>query len=223
MLKKYLSSSIGKKQVVAVTGLMLILFLIAHLAGNLLIYRGPEAINIYSHTLHSFGPLLRVLELGLTAVFAIHIIFTAMVVIENKKARPIAYAGTPAESKRSLATRIMPYSGTIILFYIIKHLFDFTFVDTTGAEGFINGQNMGLYGVIVNEFSNLYDVSIYVIAMIAVGFHLVHAIQSVCQTFGWNHPVYTPIVKKISLVLGIIIAVSFAAIPLYVWFAIAGN
>jgi succinate dehydrogenase / fumarate reductase cytochrome b subunit len=223
MLKRYFSSSIGKKQTVAVTGFLLILFLIVHLAGNLLIYKGPEAINIYSHTLHSLGPLLWVMELGLTAIFVIHIVFTAMVVVENKKARPIAYSGKQGDTERSLATRLMPYTGTILLIYVISHLFDFTFADPTGADAFINGQNLGLYGLIVNEFSDPYHVLWYVVAMAAVGFHLVHAIQSLCQTFGWNHPTYTPFIKKMSLILGLLISISFAAIPVYVWLVIAPN
>ena len=217
MFKRYFSSSIGKKQTVAVSGLLLILFLIAHLAGNLMIYRGPEAINIYSHTLHSFGLLIRLAEFGLAGIFLIHIIFTAMVVIENKKARPTSYHGTDGYPQRSLATRLMPYTGTILLVYVISHLFDFTIADPNGADAFVNGQNLGLYGLIVNEFSNPYAVLWYLVAMAAVGFHLVHAVQSLCQTFGWNHPTYTPIVKKISMGFGILISLAFASIPLYVW------
>lgn len=217
MIKRYFSSSIGKKQTVAVSGLLLILFLIAHLAGNLMIYRGPEAINIYSHTLHSFGLIIRLAEFGLAGIFLVHIIFTAMVVIENKKARPTSYHGHEGYKERSLATRLMPYTGTVLLIYIISHLFDFTFADANGAEAFVNGQNLGLYGLIVNEFSNPYAVLWYLIAMAAVGFHLVHAVQSLCQTFGWNNPIYTPMVKKISMVFGVLIAVTFASIPVYVW------
>ncbi len=216
-MRSRLLSSIGKKQVVAVSGLLLILFLIAHLAGNLLIYRGPEAINIYSHTLHSFGPLIRLAEFGLAAIFIIHIVFTAMVVIENKKARPIGYAGGESYKQRSLATRLMPYTGTILLIYVISHLFDFTLANANGPGAFVNGQNLGLYGLIVNEFANPYEVLWYVIAMAAVGFHLVHAIQSVFQTFGFHNPRVTPIIKKAGYVLGILISVSFASIPIYVW------
>ncbi len=220
-MRSWLMSSIGKKQVVAVSGLLLILFLIAHLAGNLLIYRGPEAINIYSHTLHSFGLFIRLAEFGLAAIFLIHIAFTAMVVIDNKKARPIGYIGGQPYKERSLATRLMPYTGTILLIYVITHLFDFTLANSNGPGAFVNGQNLGLYGLIVNAFANPYEVLWYVVAMAAVGFHLVHAIQSVCQTFGLNHPVVTPVLKKISFVLGVLISVSFASIPIYVWLFIS--
>ncbi len=222
MFRRYIKSSVGRKQIVAVSGLLLILFLIAHLAGNLLIFRGPDAINIYSHTLHSFGPIIRIIEFGLAAIFMIHIAFTAMVVIDNKKARPITYAGANGYPERSLATRLMPYTGTVLLIYIISHLFDFTLANPNGSDAFVNGLNMGLYGLIVNEFRNPYAVLWYVIAMTSVGFHLVHAVQSLCQTFGWNHPRYTPIVKKISFVFGVGIALSFASIPLYVWLVVNG-
>jgi len=217
MLGRYISSSIGKKQVVAVSGLLLILFLIVHLAGNLLIFGGPEAINIYSSTLHSFGPFVRIAEFGLALIFLVHIAFTAMVVVENKKARPVSYAGGQGYKERSLATRLMPYTGTVLLLYVITHLFDFTIADHTGSNAFFQGQNLGLYGLILNEFSNPYKVLWYLIAMAAVGFHLIHAIQSVAQSFGLNHPKWTPVLKNVSLILGLLISLSFASIPLYVW------
>ena len=220
MLKEYFTSSIGKKQVVAVTGLLLVLFLIAHLCGNLLIFQGPEAINLYSRTLHSLGGLLWIARIGLLATFLLHITFTLMVVIENRKARPIAYQGS-SSSKRSLATRLMPYTGTILLAYVILHLFDFTLASQTGSEAFVNGQNLGLYGLIVNEFSEPISVLWYLLAMGAVGFHLSHGVQSVAQSFGINHPFYTPLIKKISVSLGVIIGIAFATIPLYVWLVVS--
>ncbi len=218
---KYRCSSICKKQIVAITGLLLVLFLIMHLAGNLLIYKGPEAINGYSQTLHSLGGLLWVARIGLLAVFLTHIIFTILVVIENRKARPTPYEGGASYKQRSLATRLMPYTGTILLAYIISHLLDFTIVSKGGSATFINGQNFGLYGRIVNEFGELDAVLWYVIAMGAIGFHLAHGIQSVMQSFGWNHPVYTPLVKKMSVLVGTGIAVAFASIPIYIWLVIS--
>lgn len=221
MLKKYFASSIGKKQVVAVSGLMLILFLIAHLAGNLFIYGGPGAFNQYAATLESLGPVLVLIETLLTLVFVTHIVFTAMVVIENKRARPIQYAGGLASKERSLATRLMPYTGTVLLVYIITHLCDFVFADATSSASTFGGQQLGLYGLVVHTFMNPLKVVWYLVAMMAVGFHLVHAVQSVLQTFGINHPYYTPIIRKVSLVFGILIALGFSIIPFYVWLVVA--
>ena len=200
---------------------MLILFLISHLAGNLFIYGGPEAFNKYAETLKSLGPVLLVVELLLTLVFVVHIAFTAIVVIDNRRARPVQYAGGLASKERSLATRIMPYTGVILLVYIITHLCDFVFVDTMSAASVFDGQQLGLYGLVVHTFMNPFKVLWYIVAMMAVGFHLVHAVQSVMQTFGLNHPYYTPIIKKFSLVFGILIALGFSIIPLYVWLVVA--
>ncbi len=219
MLKKYFSSSIGKKQTVAVTGFMLILFLIMHLAGNCFIYAGPETFNKYAATLESLGPVLKLIEWALTAVFAIHIAFTAMVVIENKKSRPVGYAASHYK-ERSLATRLMPYTGIILLVYICTHLFDFTFADTTTAISIFQNHQLGLYGLVVRSFMNPIKLVWYLIAMSAVGFHLSHAIQSLLQTFGVSHPAYTSFFRKLSLGLGVGIALGFSIIPLYVWFYI---
>lgn len=221
MLKKYFTSSIGKKQVVAVSGLFLILFLIAHLAGNLFIYGGPEVFNKYAATLKSLGPVLVVIESVLTLIFVTHIVFTAMVVIENKKSRPVQYAAGTAYKERSLATRLMPYTGTVLLVYLITHLCDFTFSDPTTSVSVFAGQQLGLYGLVVHAFMNPLWVAWYVVAMIAVGFHLVHAFQSVMQTFGINHPYYTPFIKKFSLAFGIFISLAFSIIPLYIWLVVA--
>jgi len=217
MIKQYLSSSIGRKQVVAVSGLMLVLFLIAHLAGNLTIFGGPELLNAYSAKLHSFGPILKILEYGLTLVFLVHIIFTIFVVKDNRKARPVGYKGSQAYKERSIATKLMPLTGTIILVYLVLHLLDFTFANEFGPSSFVNGQHMGLYGLVYNAFLSPVRVAWYVAAMISLGLHLVHAVQSVLQTFGLNHEYYTPIVKKISVVFGTVIAIAYSILPVYVW------
>ncbi|MGE4170559.1 MAG: succinate dehydrogenase cytochrome b subunit [Candidatus Margulisiibacteriota bacterium] len=224
MLKQYLASSIGKKQVVAVSGLMLILFLIMHLAGNLLIFRGPDVFNAYSEKLHSLGPVLFVIELSLTAVFLIHICFTAMVVVENRRARAKNYAvNNNPVVKRSLPTRLMPYTGAILIVYLISHLIDFTFTEPSGAMAMVHDRFLGLYGLVFNSFLSPIRVVWYWIAMAAIGFHLAHAIQSVVQTFGFNHPRYTPVIQKISLILGIVIALAFSSIPFYVLFLASGG
>lgn len=212
------SSSIGKKQVVAITGLFLILFLIFHLSGNFLIYKGPDAFNAYAEFLENLGAIKWMARLGLIALFLIHIVFTAMVVIDNRKARPQAYEVVKPVMKRSWATRLMPYTGSVILLYLIFHLLDYTLADHSGQNSIVNGQAMELYGLVYNSFQNPIRVAFYVIGMTAVGFHLTHAIQSVMQTFGFYHVRYTPIIKRVSLVLGIAIAVGFASIPFYMMF-----
>jgi len=217
MLKSYIGSSIGKKQIVAITGIALVLFLVAHLAGNLLIYSGPEAYNGYSEKLHHLGAILWVLRIGLLASFILHFAFTALLVIQNKKARSQGYERPLHKKTRSFAAKIMPLSGAILFFYIISHLFDFTFTEVTPANSFVNGEDLGLYGLVVNTLTIPGRALWYIIAMCAVGMHLTHAIQSLFQTMGTNHAVYTPFIKKLSVFLGLLVAVAFASIPVYLF------
>lgn len=218
MLKSYLGSSVGKKQIVAITGISLVLFLIAHLAGNLLIYSGPEAYNGYAAKLHSLGALLWVARIGLLTSFILHFTFTALLVIQNKKARGQAYSQSLHPKTRSFSARIMPLSGVVLFVYIISHIFDFTLTEPTVHNAVINGVDLGLYGLVVNTFKEPVESLWYIIAMIAVGMHLTHAIQSLFQTLGTNHPVYTPTIKTASVLFGLVIGAAFASIPLYVFF-----
>jgi len=216
MLKAYLSSSIGKKQIVAITGLMMAMFLITHLSGNLLMFKGPQALNSYSQMLHDLGGILWVARIGLLGAFVAHFSFTIALVIQNRKARGQSYSTSVNKKTRSFTARLMPFSGGILFAYIVIHLLDFTFTDVTVVNAMVNGEFLGLYGLVYNEFMNPFDSLFYIVAMMSVGFHLTHGIQSVMQTYGFNHPVYTPLIKKISVVLGSVIAVGFSSIPVYV-------
>ena len=179
----YLKSSIGKKQLVAVSGLGMVVFLIVHLLGNLLVFVGPEALNEYAKKLHSLGPLLWVARLGLLATFFLHFGLVIHLIIQNKKARKNSYS-TPLHKKtRSLFTQTMKLSGVIIFLYIGIHLYDFTFTKHTPDISSINGVYYGLYGHLYNYFLNPLRSIFYVLAMISIGFHLVHGVQSVLQTF----------------------------------------
>jgi len=216
MLKAYLSSSIGKKQIIAITGLMMAMFLITHLSGNLLMFKGPQALNSYSQMLHDLGGILWVARIGLLGAFVAHFSFTIALVIQNRKARGQSYSTSVNKKTRSFTARLMPFSGGILFAYIVIHLLDFTFTDVTAVNAMVNGEFLGLYGLVYNEFMNPFDSLFYIVAMMSVGFHLTHGIQSVMQTYGFNHPVYTPLIKKISVVLGSVIAVGFSSIPVYV-------
>ncbi len=221
ILRRYIGSSIGKKQIVAVSGLLLILFLVAHLAGNLLIYKGPVVFNHYAEALRSMTLVFYIINVALIAIFGIHIVFTVMVVKENIQARKKRYeVQVPAAGKRPLSTRTMAITGPLILTFLIIHLVDFTFTKPELPQSLFKGIDLGLYGLIVNSFMNPVRSVFYIVAMFAIGLHLAHAFQSVCQTFGWNHPRYMPFVRKLSLAVGIIISVGFSTIPVYMYFFI---
>jgi succinate dehydrogenase / fumarate reductase cytochrome b subunit len=218
MCFQLLKSSVGKKQIVAVTGLMLIVFVIGHLFGNLFIFAGPKAFNWYADTLAGFRPWLYLIEIALLFVFLIHIFVTVLVVLENIRSAGITrYNVANSKSNRSLATRLRVWTGLFIFTFIIWHLLDFTFSDRNGARSVIGHKSLGLYGVVYNSFLNPVHSLLYIIAMFCVGFHLSHGVQSCLQTFGFNHPKYSPMIKSVSNWFGFLIAMGFSAIPVYVF------
>ncbi len=210
-------SSVGKKQIVAATGLFLILFVIAHLAGNLFIYGGPSVFNGYAEKLAHLRPGLYLLEFGLLLIFLIHLFVTAQLVWENWQARPQRYATYKPSEERSLSAKLMSYTGTLIFAFVVWHILDFTFADHVGPRSILSdGLSYGLYGIVINSFSNPTHSALYILAMIAVGMHLSHGIQSFFQTFGVNHPRYTIAIRKTSNFLGTLIAIGYSTIPIYV-------
>ena len=214
MIKAYVASQIGKKQLVAITGLALVLFVFFHLSANLLLFLGPEVFNFFPELIHSTGPLLRILEAGLASVFIIHIILTIALVRQNRRARPVNYKFTE-QKERSLATRLMPYTGTILLLFLAFHINDFVLQDHSGIKSVVSGDSLGLYGLIYNAFENPLRVIFYILGVSSLGFHLSHGIQSVVQTLGYYHPNYTPIIKQASRAIGVTVAILFSSIPLY--------
>jgi succinate dehydrogenase / fumarate reductase cytochrome b subunit len=217
--QNYFSSSIGRKQTVAITGLALILFLVGHLAGNLLIYLGPHAYNGYAEKLAGLRPGLYVIEFGLLAVFLTHIHFTSSLVLENIRARSKRLSPDSPKGERSLATRIMPFTGALLIWFVIQHLLDFTFTAHNGLRSVLaDGQDHGLFGLVYNSFQDPRNVAFYIAAMASVGFHLSHGIESTVQTLGFNHPVYTPRVRSLSRWLGFIIAAAYSSLPIAVYF-----
>jgi succinate dehydrogenase / fumarate reductase cytochrome b subunit len=212
-----LKSSIGKKQIVAITGLLLIFYLIAHLAGNLFIYLGPAAFNRYAQTLAGLRPGLYLIEIGLLFVFLIHIFVTTLLILENIRSAGVTrYKVSNSKSDRPWSTRLRVYTGLFIFAFVIYHLLDFTFSDRTGVRSMIGHKSYGLYGVVYNSFLNPVHSIIYIVAMFCVGFHLAHGVQSCMQSFGFNHPKYSPMMKTASNWLGFLIAFGFSSIPVYV-------
>jgi len=218
-LLKLLQSSIGKKQIVAATGIVLYGFLIGHLGGNLLFYLGPDAFNEYSQHLHHLQPWLNIVRTILILSFIVHMYVTLLIVKENRKARGSQkYAIDKPQTHRSFAVRTMPISGPILLGYIIFHLMDFTY-NSFQISSFvlsISDRSLGLYGIVYNSFLSPLRTVWYLLAMVSVGLHISHGFQSMAQTFGFNHPTYTPIIQKTGLILGIAISVGFSSIPIYV-------
>ena len=214
-----LTSSITKKQIVAVTGLCLVLFIIAHLVDNLFIYGGPEIFNGWAQKLHELGPLLWLMRIGLIVVFIAHVFVTYLLVIENIKARG-GKAYQVNNAPLSWAQRLMPYSGAYLFFYVIWHLLDFTLIDQHGERSFINGENQGIYGVVVNAFADPLHGLLYIIAMCFLGLHLAHGVESFIQTLGFNHARWAKGLKTFSQYFALAIVVAYSSVPIYVYFGL---
>ena len=198
---KWPTSSVARKQIVACTGLMILCFVLAHLAGNLLIFAGPLTFNAYAAKLASLRPLLLIFEIGLIILASIHIITTLTLVWENRKARPSAYSIARAVGPSLLGAKWMPITGPIILIFVLFHLWDFTFAQH-GVRNLVQDQDLGLYGVVYNYFRDPLHSAIYILALIAL------------QTFGLNNNQTSPFLKKISVIVGLVVALAYILIPI---------
>ncbi len=214
--QKAFSSSIGSKFLIASTGILLLLFLISHLAGNLLFIAGPDAFNEYSHALIS-NPLIYAAELGLVAIFVLHIIKTVGLVAGSYAARPQRYAKRTwaktknARSRKSLSSSTMIVTGTITLLFVVTHLATFKY----GAYYETPEGLRDLYRLQLAVFSNPGYVAFYLVAMGVIVFHLWHGVTSALQSFGVNSPTWTPRLLVIGRGLAILIGLGFAILPIY--------
>ncbi len=204
-----LSSSIGKKLMMAITGLGFIGFLIAHLAGNLTLYGGMDSFNLYAEKLHTMGPVVTLAEFGLLFFAIVHISTGVILFLQNFKARPQAYVVKKSAGGRTIGSMTMPYSGFLILLFVILHLADFHFVDKTGTT---------IFQIVSQTFANPVYIVVYTVAVVIVAIHVSHGFWSLFQTIGFNHPKYTPTVKGLGIVLSFIFGVGFGFLPLYVAF-----
>lgn len=217
----YFRSTIGRKQLMALAGLGLCLFVLTHVIGNFLLFVGPEAYNQYSHKLTS-NPLIFVAEAGLVAIFLLHAFEGAMVSWKNYSARPQGYAKLPSGPKRTTWTqRTMAWQGVVILVFVVLHILTFkygTHYDVTYGNETIRD----LFRLVVEVFQSPVYVTWYVIAVIILGYHLSHGFYSSLQTLGAHHPAYTPKFKCASVIYGVFIGLGFAIQPLYMMFIYKG-
>lgn len=215
------STSVGQKIVIGVTGFALFLYLLIHIAGNLMIFFGPAFFNKYAYTLEA-NPLLPVIELGLLAIFLMHVYKTIQMFLGNQSTRPAKYemkrtAGKP--SRKSLASSTMIVSGLWLLVFIIIHVKAFRF--SPEYEWPAGGRD--LYRQELEALSNPLIVGFYVLSMVVVGSHLWHGISSALQSLGLDHPVWTPRVLAAAKVIAFLIAAGFMIIAVWVYLQHGGN
>jgi len=212
-------SSLGKKYIMAVTGFLLFLFVIGHLVGNLQIFLGPEAINRYGHFLQSNYELVWPARIGLLIFVGLHIWSAAKLSLENRAARPIAYA-TYQPIGSTYASRTMLMSGLIILAFVIYHLLHFTvqtqYINLTGQNftTFMDPEKRhDIFKMMVVGFNNGWFSAFYMLGMALLCLHLSHGLSSMFQSIGWNSSAYRPILDAAARGLAILIFLGYVSIP----------
>jgi succinate dehydrogenase / fumarate reductase cytochrome b subunit len=202
-----LSSSIGKKLIMAITGLGFCFFLISHLAGNLIIYVGNDAFNYYAERLHSLGPLLILAEMGLLFLGVVHISTGAYLSYQNFRARPKRYKKKRNAGGRTIGSSTMPYTGFLILIFIIIHLIDFHFIEKADRS---------IYQIVLETFSNPGYAIFYILSMVVVATHVDHGFWSLLQTLGINNLEYMPVLRMVSSAFSFFVGIGFGSIPVFI-------
>jgi succinate dehydrogenase / fumarate reductase cytochrome b subunit len=205
---RILSTSVGKKQLMAVTGLLFLLFLAVHLIGNLTIYGGIAAFNAYVDKLHGLGALLAVAEVVMVLAALIHITLAVILFLENRRARPVKYAvDKTGGGGRTFASQTMPYTGLLILLFLVIHL-------GTASRFFTDRTVKTTFQVLTEIFANPVYVVFYMASMAVVAFHVQHGLWSAFQTLGANHPKYMLTIERLSIIFAIIVAIGFGSLPI---------
>lgn len=221
-LLKMLSSSLGKKLMMSLTGFFVIVFLLVHLMGNLTMFMddGGATFNAYANFM-STNPVIEVVAYFLYFFFVLHIVVATWITLVNQKKRPVGYKKLDASANSTWASRNMFVLGLLIFAFLFIHLKDFWWVykvlDVDLPKDYL-GNNRDLYALIVAQFKTTFGLVTYLIGLVALFYHLTHGFESAFQTLGWDHKKYTPIIKFFSWAYAIIVPLGFATMPIYFYF-----
>lgn len=219
---KTLKSTLGRKLIMALTGLFLILFLTGHLAGNMQLFYndGGQAFNIYAKFMTS-NPIVKLLSYLTYISVIVHVIYSILLSNLNKSARPIGYAQSGASTNSTWSSRNMGILGTVILVFLAGHMYSFWYqMHWGGIPTVMYGteEYKDLYTVVQVAFQQTWMVALYVIAMGFLAFHLSHGFSSAFQSLGLNHVKYSPAIQAVGKFYCIVVPALFAAMPLYIYF-----
>ena len=217
-ISNFCHSSVGRKMIVAVTGVILIVFIIGHLLGNLQIFLGPEWINAYSQHLRDLGPILWLIRAFLLASVILHIYFTILLAIENRRARPEAYRDRNYV-KASWASRHMVVSGLVVLAFIIFHLLHFTGRKFNPQFPLLKLDPLNrydVYSMMVYGFQNIYVSIFYIVGLFLLTLHLTHGSSSFFQSLGLNNQRLTPKLAIGGRIFAWLIFIGYTSIPVAV-------
>lgn len=208
---RFLKSSIGRKYVMAVTGLSLTLFLLVHMAGNLTLYAGAEAFNEYADLLES-NPLLPLAEAGLLVLFVVHVAFAVFLIKGNRTSRDVGYRADLGMGQKTLASKTMWVTGPLILLFLFVHLWDFRI-----AKELVEGGEYDLAQMVIDRLRSPVGFGIYVVAIGLTGLHMWHAFQSAFQTLGVAHPRYRNLILHTGRLISLALVAGFGGIPFYLF------
>jgi succinate dehydrogenase / fumarate reductase cytochrome b subunit len=229
--KHFFASSLGKKFTMGLTGFFLITFLIVHCFINSMIFfnDGGQTFNHWGHFMGS-NLIIRTMELGLFAFLILHIVQGLILWKQNNDARPVKYAVNHPEKNSTWYSRSMGLLGTLILMFLVMHLYHFWVpsrfggmanvhvLETTTLGDYANEEAHNLYKAMIDVFTgNLLVVIIYVLGVFSLFWHLLHGFQSAFQTFGINHKRYTPVIKWIGFIYSFVICILFALMPISIY------
>lgn len=216
-------SSVGRKLLTGVTGISLVGFIIAHLAGNLTLLIGGESFNAYAEALQQLGALIYVAEVGLVALFVAHIVPALSVHRQKRRARDehnTLVVTKGGQSKNTIFSRSMAITGIVLLGFLVIHIIQFRFGPSI-AEGYVtivNGEPArDLYRLVVEVFKNPLWALFYAGCMVLLGFHLRHGFWSAFQSLGLLNPKLRPVAYSAAGVVAVAVAVGFVILPLYLW------
>jgi succinate dehydrogenase / fumarate reductase cytochrome b subunit len=210
-LRYFVNSTLGMKVLVGLSGLFLCGFLVTHLAGNLLLFKGAEDYNAYAHALHA-NPLLPIAEVVLFVGFVVHVALTIALVLRSRRARPSRYAGlrTKRDKPWFSSSKTMAVTGIFVFVFIALHLADFRFgVTQPGALGEME------FDRTVRILQNPLTAVVYVLGSLFVGYHVNHGFQSAFQSLGANHPKFSPLIKGVGVIFSVVVALGFASFPIW--------
>lgn len=220
IVARLFGSTLGKKYIMAVTGAAMVLFVTAHMIGNLQLFLGPEALNRYAHFLQSNIELLWPARLGLLAMVALHVWAALTLSLENKAARPVEYGHGKSPFSSTLASRTMLGGGAVIALFIVFHLLHYTVcakaVNFTGidftqlhdAEG-----RHDVYAMVVYGFGVWYVAAFYIFAVGCLAVHLSHGIGAMFQSLGWRNHAWWPVISQAAKIWAVVLFLGYAVVP----------
>jgi succinate dehydrogenase / fumarate reductase cytochrome b subunit len=236
-VEPFFRSSVGNKVLVALTGIVLTAFVVAHMIGNIQIFAGPDKLNAYAKWLKDLGPLLWIARIGLILVFVLHVYLAIRLKWRANRARPVKYVHREA-IQASIASRTMVLTGFLILFFVLFHLAHFTFGWVKQVEAYdpatgrlvmsnylaiVDAQGRhDVYRMVIAGYQDPIVSIFYIIAQLFLLLHLSHGVSSVFQTLGWNSPRFQPFSKGLGWTIALLVAVGNILIVVAVWYGWIG-